>query len=506
MAAPRTNHLGVLLHAGLGTDSAEDPAFERRLELLAARHPVVTVTQVLDALEGGHALPPHSVLLVFLEEGNFLQHTWKALRARRWAAVLCLAPERALALANGEEPSRLPALVEEGLVLGLRAGGSGPSGDGEGGAERAALAALQRVFPGSPRVLAHPEATGGAGRIALLRAIGFELGITRQAGGNDLRRRDPLRLRSLLVAPGETPETLGVRLASLDRGAAEPPTREEHQAERARRAARRRLRFLARPLDAVLTATTRPRVPLLVALRVLPRRAANYERLRGLLELVLRPLPPLERGLRRALLDARSLALHTRGLELLGHGTAATVFRLLGEDGRSTHVLKVYRWTLGQPANELLRMARRHLARYRLLHEGLGDCLLRTHFLVLNGPLRGLPVAACLQEHVGESFDLLAHTEPEILAYVRTRPGLRSAFLAFVQRLHAFHARGYFPDLLGPANLLVVERAGQASLRLIDYGLFDLRCDAPRQPREAVRASLARFERLRAALEAENGP
>src|SRR6185503_5885820 len=117
----------------------------------------------------------------------------------------------------------------------------------------------------------------------------------------------------------------------------------------------------------------------------------------------------------RALLDTTRLPLALDGVELVGHGSAATVFRLHGGPGKTPRVLKVYRWTLGQDPARLLRMARRHRARYLELRRWLGDAVLPAHFLVLNGPLHALPVAACLQEWVGGSKDLFALSDEELL-------------------------------------------------------------------------------------------
>lgn len=465
----------------------------RQLELVAERHPVVTVTQVLDVFEGGHALRPRSVLLAFSAEPGFEAEVWPSLRRRAWAATLLVPPGRAAELAREGAGSALQALVREGLVVGLREE-EGPE-DG-GAAWLAGLTALRRAWPGLPRVGAHAQAPS-AERVALLRAAGLELAFTRLAGTNDLARRDPLRLRVLEVGAGEDPLALRRR---LEDGVEEAPlTPEERRSEEGRRAARARLRFVLRPLDALLTAGEAARPTLGAELRTLTRRrVAHYERLRSLAALVTQPLPPVGRAIRRTLLDPERLPFRGRGLELLAHGTAATVFRLAGCAGQPARILKVYRWTLAQEPALRLQMARRHRVRYSLLAEAFGPYLLRTHFLVLNGPLRGWPVAACLQEEIETTLDPLALSDAELLACLRARPGLGAAFVDFSRRLGAFRERGFFPDLLGPGNLLVV--AAGTGLRLIDYGLFDLRCRAPDLPHEAAGAVLRRFEGLVAAL------
>src|SRR6185503_17576284 len=181
-------------------------------------------------------------------------------------------------------------------------------------------------------------------------------------------------------------------------------------------------------------------------------------------------------------------------VELAGHGTAATVFRLRAPEGRATHVLKVYRWTLGQPLALLVQMSRRHRARYLSLCEWFGESVLPAHFLVLNGPLRGLPAAACVQESIEGATDLLALPDEELLRRVSSRPEARAEFIAFARRALEMRGCGSFPDLLGRGNLLLVEPAGR--IRLVDYGLVDLRLGAPGRPDGALDAVARRLESL----------
>ena len=63
--------------------------FARHVELLAARYRVVSVAEVITALEGGAPLPRRSVLLTF-DDGyrNFARVAWPILRARGMAAAL----------------------------------------------------------------------------------------------------------------------------------------------------------------------------------------------------------------------------------------------------------------------------------------------------------------------------------------------------------------------------------------------------------------------------------
>src|SRR5262247_1281232 len=78
LATRRTNVVRVLAYVRV----ERTEAFERQMEFLAARHPVVSAAQVLDALEGFRALPPRAVLLAFHEARGFGELVWPILRRR----------------------------------------------------------------------------------------------------------------------------------------------------------------------------------------------------------------------------------------------------------------------------------------------------------------------------------------------------------------------------------------------------------------------------------------
>jgi hypothetical protein len=486
---------GLIVRAlSYGRIDAVDP-FERQMELCARSQSVVSAARVLDALEGGRPLPARATLLLFHDESSFAAVAWPIVRRHALAAALFV---------DGEHPDseELRALAEQGVAIGL-AGRGGPR---RGRAERVrdlrrALLGLVRAEPGMPRLYAYPGERPDDGEVGCLREAGFELAVTALPGTSDLARIDPLRLRSIRVDPLLPPE--GFRALALGPtdgpGSAEQETPEERTSASELRARRLRLRFVARLQDALLTAGVRPRPPLLATLRALTRRSSNYERVRRLADLATRPAPALERQVQRALLDTTRLPFAASGIELVGHGTAATVFRLGGGPEGAGFVLKVYRGTIGQPRAELVQMARRHRARYEVLRRWLGESVLRAHFLVLDGPLRALPVAACLQERVEGATDLLSRTDEELRALLSDRPELRAELVGFARRLRELFTRGFLPDLLGAGNLVLVERG--ARIRLLDYGLFDLRSGAPGEPTEALRARARRFDALLRDLE-----
>ena len=469
----------------------ERAPFAAQLEHLAREHAPLSAGALLDRTEGGPALPARALLLTFDEPASFAAEAWPLLRRHGLAAVVFVP-------AGAELEPAWRALAEQGVALGLR--GTGRTSAAE---LRAFQVHLERAQPGAPRLLAYGPAQPGADEVAAARAARVELAFTEVPGATDLRGTDPLRLPRLAVGPRDSAAELAARLESArllcDEGG-----------ERARRAAHRRRRVRRRAEDAALTAALRPR-PAGDALRALfwPR-SSNHERVRNAVSLAAAPLPALARGVRRALLDASRLpflpglpglpgATGTRAgeLELLGHGSAATVF---GLEARGGWALKVYRSTLGAPGALLLQMARRHRARHGFLAAWFGECVLPAHFLVLHAPLRGLAVAACLQRRVEGAHDLLALSDAELLAYLRARPRLGAAFGRFARRTLELRARGFFPDVLGPGNLLALDPDGRAELVLIDYGLFDLRTRGHHPPAARLEACVRRFEGLAAQL------
>jgi hypothetical protein len=504
----------VLSHGELG-DAA---AFERRIEQLERRYSLVSAAQIVDASEGGRSLPPRALLLAFRRSEGFVERAWPSLRRRGLAAVLFVAPESA----EGSLASRaaeLRPLAEQGVTLGL-SGGS-PAGGARSAARLTRLLdELALVQPDSPRVYLYPEGLypdrlhpGGRPseeEIAAARAAGADLAFTALTGAIDLRRVDLLCLRTLQIDARASPEAFDARIVlasprwSWLAREVEPATPEERRFEHGARARRRRMRGLQRPLDALLTAGARPR-GFSSTLRALVRlRSSNYDRLQALAGLANAIAPPFGRALQGALLDTTRLPFVNARVAPEAQGSAATVFRLDLGAGRAPYALKVYRWTLGLPAELAHPIVRRQRARYALLREELGEYVLSTHFLLLHAPLCAWSAAASLQPFVERSSDLLLRSDEELLGLLRSRPPLAAEFVAFARRVLALRARGFFPDVLGPGNLLLEERSGGARIRLVDCdGLYDLRLRWPGSPVEALEASARRFERLLGTLEAE---
>jgi hypothetical protein len=190
------------------------------------------------------------------------------------------------------------------------------------------------------------------------------------------------------------------------------------------------------------------------------------------------------------------LPFRVSGVQILGHGTGATVFRLEAPALARPHVLKVYRRTLGRPVRTLLAIARRHRETYRRLCAAFGTAVMPGHFVVLHSPLRGLACVGILQELIPRALDPLALDDAELLRFLRTRPDLAQEFASFAENVLELRRQGFFPDLFGPGNLLVLDPHGAARLRLIDHWMFDMRVGAPREKDAAADAMVRRLESL----------
>jgi hypothetical protein len=394
----------------------------------------------------------------------------------------------------------LLALARGGVALGVRLPARCAASGDTGRALAGAFAMLERASALDPRLCAYGDARPSAALVDLVREAGVALAFTERPGTNDLRYADRLRLRCSQADAAASPDALSAALASagalVDRSGPE-----ETRAQRAVRAERVRIRYFYRALDAVLSAIAQPsRSGLEPSNGRAGRRTSNYERMRGVVRSTVESLPGVESGLRRVVMDTAWLPLRFTELPLAGYGSAATVFEVTDPaDGRA-RVLKVYRRTVGRPATALVQLARRHRARQRKLEEWFGDVAMPAHFVVLSGPLRGLPVIACIEDRAKVVLDPLAVTDAELAAFLATRPEASRQFVTFAERVLELRREGSFPDLFGPGNLLFVEESGGLRLRLIDYSVFDLRLVSRKALHEAADAATRRFEGLLALL------
>jgi len=263
-----------------------------------------------------------------------------------------------------------------------------------------------------------------------------------------------------------------------------------------------RSRFILRAFDAVLTA--RPlHTPGGIAL---PRRGSNYGRVHLAVRLTNLAVPTAVTWAKGRLHQPQHLPFADRATDVLSFGAGSTVY-LVGQrrtdPAGADLVLKVYRKSLGRTSRTLLQQARALRDNYRLIcswYAGSGVTV-PTDVLIVQGPLLGHPVVACVQPYIGgEKHDFFELARAGALAtLLREHAALLAQFQRFVERtVDVLEAEDRCVDLISRNNLLVVRRGDDVTLQLIDYGVLDLRAQRAKSPERAAAAlaSIACLRRL----------
>ena len=234
---------------------------------------------------------------------------------------------------------------------------------------------------------------------------------------------------------------------------------------------------------------------------------SNYRLVHLVVSLAGRYAPAALRRIERWLERYEHLPLGASSASLLSYGTGVTVFLLRSDDARPPVVLKVMRRSLGQRLHVLMAQMQDYRNRYRMVARWYDDCdlIVPLQFLILRGPLLGLPAIAAVQPYVGgERWDLFDYgTDAQLLALFRAHPSLREQFCRFASRTAAMVAEGArCVDFVGRDNLLLVSTPDGPRLQLIDFGVLDLQRLAVHSPALLTRARerLARVHRLHLAL------
>lgn len=181
---------------------------------------------------------------------------------------------------------------------------------------------------------------------------------------------------------------------------------------------------------------------------------------------------------------------------------------LLQSNG-APYVLKVYRRSLGQPLGTLLRIIAEQRRKYDMVtswYNTGADMVLPGEFLVVHGPILGSPVVALLQPYLaGVKKDALRDfTDDDLLHLLARSLRLRQQFLAFATKTIAVFAAGtYCFDLIGKANLILIEQAEGCRLAIVDAGVFDLQTLQQESPQAfaQIQRHIARIASLLARLE-----
>jgi hypothetical protein len=259
---------------------------------------------------------------------------------------------------------------------------------------------------------------------------------------------------------------------------------------------------LLRFLDSAATAPAWSRQGGTRPLRALLAGRNRAERVHGGLALLDRMAPGAARALSRRLTRSRQLALAVDGIELLGFGGGATVFRC--ETPVGPRVLKVFRRSLGRPLDEQRAVAAYYAERHRTVagwYERVPGLVVPTAFLILPGPFLGRPVAAAVQPLVeGPLRCFFADQDDDTaLARLGSDRALALQFQGFARRtLEAYAREGRCLDLVGRENLMLVETGGRARLAIADCGILDaagLERDAPARA-QALAERIGRLESL----------
>ncbi len=263
-------------------------------------------------------------------------------------------------------------------------------------------------------------------------------------------------------------------------------------------------RLLYKALDAVMTASLRPRRPAGECLRgLLSPRSPRSTRVASLVQLVDAMLPGAASAASRRLLRPGRLPFAAEA-ELLASGSGSTVL-LLRADPPSL-VVKAYRRTVGSGPDELARLALGYRGKFETVSSWYredGRLVVPGSFLVLHGPLLARPAVACVQPYLeGEKRDLFEDfDDSELARLIASGDRLGRQIRFFARRtLEVRAACGLCVDLLGAGNVTVTGVGESRALRLIDYGIFDLGAVKDRSPAVSARIE-RRLGRLESLLE-----
>jgi len=244
---------------------------------------------------------------------------------------------------------------------------------------------------------------------------------------------------------------------------------------------------LLRALDAAITAPLRPKISFADHVKILlSTKSRNFDRMSSLVNVIDKAFPGLAICLYRSLCSSIRIPFDNTSIELINYGTGATVFLL--HVGGEHKVLKVYRRSLGKRLEGVLAVANE----FSRKHEFLSSCYNRgfnivtvSEFLILNGPILGIPAAAILQPYIhGNKRDIFGEfSDDDVVRLMRDHEHLRKQFITFVEQTVELFSKGEMCfDVLGADNLMLVEQCGDLRLVVVDNGIFDLAAIRKRSP------------------------
>lgn len=237
-------------------------------------------------------------------------------------------------------------------------------------------------------------------------------------------------------------------------------------------------RFLFKSLAAIMTASVRPKRGLIDHLgSLVSLRASNYDRIGALVNSIDAILPGTAKSLSNLLHRSDRLPVQVDNMKLYAYGTSVMVFLVETAQGRS--VIKIYKKSLGNDLNGLLKVANYYKKKYELaksLYDAPG-LVPPGHFVVISSPILGSPAAACIQSYIeGEKKDFINDfSDMELVDLIRQDDALRQQFICFANqtiRMYADHELCI--DLLGEGNLILAKNDGIVTLNLVDCGILPI--------------------------------
>ncbi len=226
-------------------------------------------------------------------------------------------------------------------------------------------------------------------------------------------------------------------------------------------------------LDSMVTASVRPRQEFAWDyFRILiRRRTRHFDRPAAALNCANELIPGTTNAVSTSVFRFSKLPFRYSTINVLGYGSGDTVFTL--KQNGELLVVKVQRDSLGKNLGELLQLVWARRDTFETVtreYNQAFDLFPATHFLVVHGPLMGMPAVVSIQPFIaGQKRDLLyGFSDDELVELLSSNDRLRQQLHCFVQTTsRAFEIGEWLVDL-GKNNLLLIESEGEMRLVFTD--------------------------------------
>lgn len=230
------------------------------------------------------------------------------------------------------------------------------------------------------------------------------------------------------------------------------------------------------------------------------RQSPKQERLVASMNFVGRVVPGFEEFCAKHLTSTDKFPVRSSYPLIYARSGENVVFVVGGNSQETTeghpYVMKVNRESVGKPRKELEKIASRTRTEYELIrswYECIPGFVPPELTIITHSHRKSLPAVVTLQPFIaGKKRGIFEDFTGEGLTLELNSNGLKEKFIGFAQRtLERFHETGDSIDILGEANVMVVENHSTASLVLIDphniYNLDQLRQEDPDKARRLER-------------------